>query len=66
LVLLIALCSLLQLPLHALFSSKRGPGISLFLQKHETSEVSVKHRNEYTRENTKLLRKIKRWNAPAA
>jgi hypothetical protein len=42
LVLLIALCSLLQLPLQALFSSTRGPCISLLLQLRETYEVSVK------------------------
>jgi hypothetical protein len=37
LVLLIASSSLLQLLLHALFSSTRGSLVGLFLQKHETS-----------------------------
>jgi hypothetical protein len=53
---------LLQLPLLALFSSKL---ISLSLQKHETSGVSVKHRNEYTCGATESLRKVERWDAPA-
>jgi hypothetical protein len=42
LVLLIALCSLLQLPLQALFSSTRGPCISLLLKLREIFGVLVK------------------------
>jgi hypothetical protein len=66
LVLLIALYSLLQLLLQALFSSTRGPCISLLLQLRETYGVSVNHRNKCTRGDTKLLREVERWNAPAA
>jgi hypothetical protein len=41
LMLLIALCSLLQLLLHALFSGTRGSCISLSLKKRKTSGVSA-------------------------